>query len=425
MSMTTHQDGSTRSRKAAVWLLTIVVALVTVVPVAAAAPASAGCSTGALLGNTTAVDTIEAVAQQRFVSRLNDLRRSRGKSSLAWNGALATPAIGWSQKMSAQDWLRHARTQYGATLQEDYVEIGKRVVPNWQRLAENVGQASMSGSCTLLDLESNALATADRLHTAFVNSSGHLANMVGDHNQVGIGVHIDHAKMWVTVRFAKGDLPTGSNAVAYTPVSEQTLRYIDGAYAVFARRSANSTEKAHWGPIVQSGNRLALTTALARGESWAGQMLDELYRTVLGRKADAGGKAYWMDQIARGYPLEKAAVEFYGSSEYFTSRGGTNTSFLHGLYKDLLHRTADSSGMSYWKPLLDRGRLTRSGVAWSSYQGIESRRDRVVTVHERIFGYGISGSARDAWANRLAKVGDVAVAAELAATDTFWSAATR
>jgi uncharacterized protein YkwD len=436
MSITIEEQDNERrggASRLTAWLLAIVVASAALVllggsPAGASPAAPTACSTGALLGDQAAVDTIEAGAQQDFLRQLNELRRTRGMGSLAWNGAIATPSIEWSQTMSAQDWLHHARDTGagdGVEPHEDYVTINSRIVANWQRLAENVGVSSMYSSCTMEDLEANTAKAVVALHNAFVNSSGHYANMVGDHNQVGIGVHIDHAKLWVTVRFAKGDLPTGSNASASNVVNAETAKYIDAVYQLFAGRTASSSEKTAWAPAVQSGNRKALTSNLAASDSWAGERVNELYQKILGRTADSGGRSYWLGQISRGFQLESAAVEFYGSNEYFVRNGSSNRSFVAALYRDLMGRSADSAGLEYWKGFLDRRQLTRSGVADNFYRSIESRRDRVSSIHKEIFSTDIAGAGRDQWADKLYSIGDVALAAELAASGSYWNLATQ
>jgi hypothetical protein len=60
----------------------------------------------------------------------------------------------------------------------------------WQKLGENVGMGVDLGA----------------MHTAFMNSSGHRANILGDYNYVGVGVKTDSAGVhWVTVVFMKAD----------------------------------------------------------------------------------------------------------------------------------------------------------------------------------------------------------------------------
>ncbi|HEX4901780.1 MAG TPA: DUF4214 domain-containing protein [Acidimicrobiales bacterium] len=396
-------------------------------PAAAAPTAPTACSTSSLLGDTAGVDSIEANAQQDFLGRLNDLRRSKGLGPLVWNGAVAAPAISWSQTMSSQDWLHHARDtggDDGVEPHQDYVTINSKIVANWQRLAENVGVSGMYGSCTMADLEANTAKAVSTLHDAFVASSGHYANMVGDHNQVGIGVHIDGGKLWVTVRFAKGDLPAGSTGLASTIVTQATASYVDAVYQLFGGRAATSAEKSYWAPAVASGNRVALTSALAVTDSWAGARISELYQTVFQRSADGAGRAYWLDQIRRGLPLESVGVEFYRSGEYFTRSGGTNRAWIEALYDDLLGRTADGGGVSYWLGQLAAGQ-PRSAVSANFYRSNESRRDRAGSLHEDVLGSRLADPGLQQWADRLAFVGDVRLAADLAATQSFWNLATR
>ena len=395
--------------------------------VIAAAPAGA-CSTGSLLADTASVDRIESASQQDFLARLNDLRRSKGLGALAWNEAVTGPSIAWSQTMSTQTapgssrvgWLHHARdtgANDGVTAEQDYVNINSRLVANWQRLAENVGVSGMRQACSMTDLDASADRAVLALHDAFVASSGHYKNMVGDFNQVGIGVHIDSDEMWVTVRFAKGDLPRS------TAVTAEAASYIDAVFQLFVKRTASTSEKQYWAGAVQSGNRKALTQTLAVSDAWAGTRVADLYAKILGRTPDASGRAYWLDQIARGFRLEGAAVEFYGSNEYFSRNGSNPSGFVAALYRDLMGRTADGAGLSYWTGFLQRGQLTRSGVAHNFYASIESRRDRVNRLHREIFGTTLAGSGLDAWADRLSGLGDVQLAAELAATNSYWDRA--
>jgi uncharacterized protein YkwD len=392
-------------------------------PAAAAPEAPTSCSTASLLGNTSAVSTIAAGAQQDFLVRLNDLRRSRGLRTLAWNREVATHAIVWSKHMSSVDRLFHARDtgpNDGVEPHQDYVTINSQIVKNWERLAENVGVSGMYSSCTLADLEANAAKAVDALHRAFVNSSGHFANMVADHNQVGIGVHIDASKMWVTVRFAKGDLPTASSGSASTILTAATGSYIDAVYQLFGGRPASSAEKSYWAGPVGSGNRLALTSQLAVTDSWAGVRVNDLYKTILNRNADSSGRAYWLDQIRRGLRLEAVGVEFYSSAEYFHRNGGTRQGWIHALYRDLLGRGADGGGVSYWVSQMANGQ-PRSAVAANFYRSRESLRDRAGRLHQEILGSPLRDPGLQHWADRLGAVGDVRLAAELAATQSYWS----
>lgn len=404
----------TISRKVAVVALGAVVGLGAVGASPAAAAPSAGC--------TTSLDSVESSAQGSFVSKLNALRGSKGLGVLAVNNRITDPAIRWSQTMSAQNWLHHARDvgpDDGVAPSEDYVTLVTSVVSNWRRVGENVGVSGMWSWCSQGELDSSAQRAVDSLHNAFVNSEGHYRNMVGDFNQVGIGVHIDSDEMWVTVRFAKGDLPQNAT------VDAATSKYIDALHQQFLNRSATTTEKQRWASAVQSGNRAAVANALAVSNEWAGVRVNDLYRTVLGRDADSSGRSFWVGQVASGVRLEDVAAGFYASDEYFARKGGSNRTFIEGLYRDILGRTADAGGRDYWVGLLNRGQVDRHGAAANFYASIESRRDRVITLYREILNRATDTAGREYWAGQLLHMGDIILATQLAASPEFYNRSTR
>jgi uncharacterized protein YkwD len=382
--------------------------------------ASAGtCSPSSVHDDATKIKSIEAEAQKSFVKKLNDLRSSKGLRTLAVNSGIIPPAVDWSETMAAQNWLHHARDtgpDDGVAYHQDYVRAVGAVVPNWTRVAENVGVSGLATYCDAETLRTNVLNSVSSLHNAFVNSSGHYANMVGDHNQQGVGVHVDLAKVWVTVRFAKGDLPL--------VIEASTVQYLDSVYNLFVKRNATSTEDAKWADAVQSGKRYAVTSALAVSDEWAGVRVNDLYRKVLGRDADAAGRAFWVKKIAAGMRLEDVAAAMYASPEYFDRKGGTNKGFIKGLYQDILHRSADLAGLDHWTSLLHWKLIDRQGAAASFYASIESRRDRVTTLYKEILGRGTDTAGRDYWAKQLLTMGDVVLASQLASSLEYFKNAT-
>lgn len=160
---------------------------------AGAAPATVGAptdSTGTSCGAARS-STVLGVQEQEFVDRLNAYRASRGRGPLAVNGALSQQAREWSQYMADRNHLHHATTSWGAPSQYVYTTLMHQSVPGWTAAGENIGKG---GSVV-------------QLHDAFVGSPGHEENMVGNYNQVGVGVHLSGAYIWVTVRFAQGPPP--------------------------------------------------------------------------------------------------------------------------------------------------------------------------------------------------------------------------
>lgn len=350
--------------------------------------------------------TAETTAASRFVSQLNSLRQSRGLGTLAVNSAIADGSDGWSVTMTGMDKLQH---------DPDYAAKIASALPDWSRAGENVGVSGIT-SCASVD------AAADGLHRAFVNSPGHFQNMIGDFNQVGIGVETTSSKLWVTVRFAKGTLPAPTFSQAQL---DQAGRYIDASHTLFLNRSATAADVSRWSPTVAAGNRGALTKALSVSDEWAGARVSVLYRTVLGREAETSGRLGWVAAISRGMQLETVAAGIYGSTERFNLSGGTNRGYVEGLYRDILGRNADAGGLNDWVGKLDRRAMSRTQVAAGFYGSIESRRDRVQTLYQEILNRVPDQTGLNHWASQLSRMGDVVLASTLATSTEYWNLATR
>jgi SpoIID/LytB domain protein len=198
-------------------------------------------------------------------------------------------------------------------------------------------------------------------------------------------------------------------------------RYIDRISQIFTGQSASGSTSNAWTSAVQAGNRAGFTYSLAVSDAWAGYEVDQLYQRVFGRAADPAGRAYWVGILAGGARLEDIALWFYGGDEYWAQHGGTATGFVNALYQDLLHRPADTPGRTYWVGQLQSGSLGRVGVTAGFYASIESRRDRVFRLYQRILLRSPDNVAPsfgwDHWAGELPRLGDMWLAAYLAASD--------
>lgn len=195
-----------------------------------------------------------------------------------------------------------------------------------------------------------------------------------------------------------------------------TVDYLHAVHRLFLGRSPTSTEVGRWVPVVHDGHRQTLTDHLASSDEWAGVRVDELYRRVLGRAADAEGRAYWVARIREGHRLEDIAASFYGSAEYFVRHDSSHHRLVEQLYHELLERTGDADGIDHWVGLLERAELDRTGVAAHFYASVESRRRRVEDRYREVLGRDPDPAGRDHWTDALARLGDVRLAASLAAS---------
>jgi hypothetical protein len=113
------------------------------------------------------------------------------------------------------------------------------------------------------------------------------------------------------------------------------------------------------------------TTATLQGDGAAASLVDRYYVAILGRVADASGKAYWDGEVARMQALGVDPKEayrvmagyFFNSAEYL-ARNRSNAAFVTDLYNTFLNRAPDSGGLSYWTGLLASG-MPRDVVMYS------------------------------------------------------------
>jgi hypothetical protein len=82
-------------------------------------------------------------------------------------------------------------------------QLGAAGGSGWDRMGENVGRGQ----------------TPSSLHQAFMDSSGHRANILGDYNYVGIGTGTKDGYLYVTVIFMKKGA-TSAPATTTTTVSD-------------------------------------------------------------------------------------------------------------------------------------------------------------------------------------------------------------
>ena len=125
-------------------------------------------------------------AEERFVELLNGARQQAGKPALTRDPALDQLARDWSAQM-ARNTFAH---------RPDLAEQIARIEPQHRTWAENISWRGAAGGVADADLIA--------VHDGLMASPGHRANITGDFNRLGVGVHIDGDTLWVTFDFLNG-----------------------------------------------------------------------------------------------------------------------------------------------------------------------------------------------------------------------------
>ncbi len=72
--------------------------------------------------------------------------------------------------------------------------------------------------------------------------------------------------------------------------------------------------------------------------------------------ADAGGLAYYTDQLDHGGTISNITQAFLNSAESQATYGKlSNSAYVDALYVNALGRHAEANGLSYWTDQLDHG----------------------------------------------------------------------
>lgn len=334
--------------------------------------------------------------EQEHLDLLNRYRTDRGLAPLSVDARVQVDARQWAVAMAGRQQLSH-----DPGLADDCYAASS-TCSGW---AENVGRGS----------------DHEQVFALFAGSSSHARNMSTDPGstvRAGVAVFRSGGTTWVVQRFMRCECDNEALAESLNRQRERALAFSQALHVDFlgADGSPASLDEVA-APLAYGVGRETVVWRLAYSDQWVGAMVDELYRSTLGRAPDDEGRRYWIAAIRSGQSPAEVAALFYASSEYFAAAGGTTHDWVGALYRALLGRSADADGLSYWAARAQRdGRVQ---VAREFYQSTESRGVRVDDLYERLLDRPPDRTGRSYWIARLVDGQDVRLAIELAASQEY------
>jgi len=254
--------------------------------------------------------------------------------------------------------------------------------------------------------------------TTLTNRSGGTIKGVPNGGQVPASVVPAHRDLGTTVC-------PGRNTYATLPRIRSQARtgaHLVGIYEAFLGATPDPDAFRRWSDVVAARGLRAAALQLAYSEEYAGVLLDDLYQRVLGREADATGKAYWLGVLASGTRIEQVGALFYGSEEYVEAAGSLE-GYVELLYENLLDRDPEQSGLDYWVGMLRSRSASPPAVASGFYVSKESRLGRVARLYERFLGREPDPAGQAHWADELLRRDDIVLAVELSLSEEFYARA--
>lgn len=178
--------------------------------------------------------------------------------------------------------------------------------------------------------------------------------------------------------------PEAQNQVAVlTQQFQQAVgNWVTNLYQDVLHRTPVSSEVQYWAQQVTAGNvsRGQVAAAIANSDEANGGVIAGYYHQYLGanRAVDPGGMTYWLGVLHHGGRLEDVLAGILNSPEYYLVHGNNPTGFVDALYHDLLGRSADANGETYWV-------------------GQAKTRDAAAVIHDFVFTPEYRKGLVDAW----------------------------
>ncbi|PID44319.1 MAG: hypothetical protein CSA52_00285 [Gammaproteobacteria bacterium] len=112
----------------------------------------------------------------------------------------------------------------------------------------------------------------------------------------------------------------------------------------------------------------------------------DAYIAYYGRVPDAGGLAYWTDQIEQQKGSLKSIIDAFGNSAEYTENFGelSNTDLVNNLYLQAFGRNAEKAGLDYYVGELEAGNMNIQSIALDIINGATGMDARVLANRARV-----------------------------------------
>jgi hypothetical protein len=209
--------------------------------------------------------------------------------------------------------------------------------------------------------------------------------------------------------------------VAPVPGTPPNQCFVMQLYRDLLGREADPGGLANWSGQLDRGlvTRAQVAMGIEGSVEFRLRALQAIYNQLLQRPLDQSGGYTWMGFLQGGGTLEQVADFVLGSQEYYVRRGGgTDSGFLTAVYGDVLGRAPDA-GAAGWGQAMRAG-ATRTAVAQAILASTESNVREVQGIYRGLLRRNADPSGLTAWVGAAgAGVSDEAIAAAIAGSDEY------
>ncbi|HVS40763.1 MAG TPA: DUF4214 domain-containing protein, partial [Candidatus Dormibacteraeota bacterium] len=171
-----------------------------------------------------------------------------------------------------------------------------------------------------------------------------------------------------------------TNGTPGTPGPGQVSRFIYRAYSDVLHRVGEDAGVEYYGNFVNfGGSRGQVALAFTDTQEYLTDVVNGMYKNILKRAGESDGVTYWVGQIQNGQTTdEQLAALFLSSDEFYANAGGgTDSGWIDALYQAVLGRPADAAGKANWLNALSNG-WTRTQIAYFFTDSTEQLSQKVM-----------------------------------------------
>lgn len=209
-----------------------------------------------------------------------------------------------------------------------------------------------------------------------------------------------------------------TSAVYSGPVSSANARFVVDRYqTVLGRTPETGGLDFHLARLASGGaeTRETFVWSMLFSVEGSRREVDRAYGDLLHRSADGTGRTYWTNHL-QGHDVLDLRVLLLSSAEYRNRAGGTDQAWITALYTDVLGRAPEPAGLAYWTGRAQAG-VPRPLIAAAVYGGDEALARRTIDYYQEILHRNPTGTERAAGRATIRSSGERGLRAELLASD--------
>jgi hypothetical protein len=212
-----------------------------------------------------------------------------------------------------------------------------------------------------------------------------------DHGFAGPGTFT----VTVYVTDSSGSTGAAQMTVTVATTSSQGL-FVDDLFKQVLNRMPSAAEEANNASALMRGVPAStVVNAVWNSDEARAGRLAEYYRTIMNRQIDAGGLSSWLANMRAGMNDEDVIKALVASAE-FVNATPNNADFVRVVFKYVLGRDTDPSGLASWTAHLDQG-MTRADLVLNVLHSAERQANLLSRYFRQYLGRDFTQADLNAW----------------------------